>query len=377
MPVTVKPSAHGASSVSFGWSKPAKDAKELLRYACKTESKQCLELLQSSFDTNLPSTLLPENNGFIASVINAYSGHHYLNIRPEDVWFAILTQLSAYINKHAEDLRGKFVAHDGKKELIVKSVGNRYSVDFGRLAEEMGRRIEENVVDPELREWIMPAFSTTTQHDTVIASILMMGAMQNYFSYKMVLMCGLPAVTLLGERSDWELILARLDKLMTFGEEPTQFCRLLRPIVSRFVRTFEDPTSEDVIDFWQRILSVRRQGSGGDAIYSGWITAFCFWDAEGNSLYNLKPGYMDDPILCLDEAYYHKLDSLDVPPGWSKVPVKVDDNGDEFDALMIAGSVGINCTSSGKEVSEDATGLDTMSPETGWWMFEKVSPRAL
>jgi hypothetical protein len=33
-------------------------------------------------------------------------------------------------------------------------------------------------------------------------------------------MC-LPPVTILGDKADWELILGRLDKLTTFGEEPT------------------------------------------------------------------------------------------------------------------------------------------------------------
>jgi len=43
------------------------------------------------------------------------------------------------------------------------------------------------------------------------------------------------------------------------------------------------------------------------------------------------------------------IDSDELPPGFSSVPVKIDDNGDKFEALMVAGSVGVNCTSSGNE----------------------------
>lgn len=55
--------------------------------------------------------------------------------------------------------------------------------DFGICAEEMGRLLEKNVVDPELRQWIIPDFSTTRRDDRVVASVLMMGTLQKYFSY--------------------------------------------------------------------------------------------------------------------------------------------------------------------------------------------------
>ena len=49
------------------------------------------------------------------------------------------------VNKHAEELRQYFVAHEGKKELWVRTVGTRYTVDFGRLARQMTSQIHEHV----------------------------------------------------------------------------------------------------------------------------------------------------------------------------------------------------------------------------------------
>ena len=49
------------------------------------------------------------------------------------------------INAHAEDLRHMFVAHEGKKELIIDAVGSRHSVDFGALAVRMTKLIDKNV----------------------------------------------------------------------------------------------------------------------------------------------------------------------------------------------------------------------------------------
>ena len=303
------------------------------------------------------------------------------------VWFAIISQLSFYINAHTEKLRGMFVAHEGKKELVVKfPSGNRYSVDFGLFAQLISRLIEKNVADPELREWVMPAFSTTTRHDGVIASILLMGVTKSYFDFKCCIACGLPSVTLPGEKADWELIYHRLAKLETFGEEPVQFCKLLRPVISRFVKSFDEAASADIISFWQRLAHYYNMGSG-PSYYSGWITAFCFWDVSGKSMYNV-PNYGDDlekvawekahyPLLHLDGVSYHRVESDEVPPGYSSVPVKVDDNSDKFDAMMVAGSVGINCTSSGSKIGEGEEDLDTVSAETGWWMFERKSQAVL
>lgn len=42
---------------------------------------------------------------------------------------------------------------------------------------------------------------------------------------------------------------------------------------------------------------------------------------------------------------------------------------------MVAGSVGMRARSSGKDLHErpGETGLDTLSVESGWWMYEKKS----
>ncbi|KAL8694063.1 MAG: hypothetical protein Q9218_001241 [Villophora microphyllina] len=330
--------------------------------ACYKESNECKELLQSSFDPKEHSALEASPNGFVHGAIKAYNQHHALLIRPEDVWFAILSQFSLFVNAHAEELRGQFVAHEGKEELELKYGASRYTMDFAVFAKQMGELIEKNVVDPELRRWMMPAFTTTTMTDKVIASVLLMGTTQKYFDFRCTLLCGLPSVTLLGDKADWELILTRLGKLKGYGEEPTQFFELLHPVISRFVQSFDSPASDDTVDFWQRIAHFSYGGSG-PSYWSGWITAFCFWDREGKPMYTNKAM----TSLKLDNATYHCIESDQVPPGYSSVPVLVDDNGYEFNATMIAGSVGMKYTSTSGANSD----LDTIQPESGWFMFEK------
>lgn len=307
-----------------------------------------LELLQSSFTENdLPMNIKPANNGFILGCVRAYNNHCHLKIRPEDVWFAILTQFVAFINAHAEDLRERFVAHEGQIMLEITSEGTRHSKVHDKFATEMAKLLDSNVVDPELRQWIMPNFSTTTKNDTVVASILMMASLQSYFKYQENFKCGFPSVTILGEKKDWELVLEKISKLETFGDEPLHFGTLLRPIISRFIRSFDDPTGPEIIDFWQRMFFRGPNGSGGQTKFSGWISAFCFWDQQGICMYapateshrfhDPRSGTVVQPeCLQLDGISYGRANLGKIPQGWSKVPVTINDHGVEYQAQMFA-----------------------------------------
>ncbi|GLB12572.1 hypothetical protein AtubIFM57258_010256 [Aspergillus tubingensis] len=344
-------------------------AESLLEESCPENARRCKQLFQSSFtpeqlaETHISSS----SNGLVNAVYRAYSNHHHLILRPEDVWFAILSQLSFYINAHAEDLRSHFVAHEGKEEVSVTAVGTVYSVDFGALAVQMTEAIQEKVVDPDLRTWLMPAFSTTTVSDQIIAAVLMMGAMQQYFSFKAFLLCGIPSVTLLGEREDWVQLLSKLDKLPDLGAEPAQFARLLRPVLQNFIVSFDEPTLESVREFWG-LCADRISGGSGPSYLSGWITAFCYWDEKGQPMDKGTPGCE------LDGVQFHRVDFDEIPGAFASVPMKVDDNGTEYETELVAGVIGIQA-SCGKQttaaIGDAEAQQDTIQPASGWWIYEK------
>ena len=319
------------------------NTEQLLKCSCPQNHRRSEGLIQSSFSDALckKSHVSSSKHGFVYAIYKAYSYHHHLVLRPEDVWVSILTQLNFYINKHAEELRSMFVSHEGQKELRVKEVGSIDTVDFGRLAVRMTEEIERNVLDPELRTWIMPSFTSTTDTDRVVAAILMMGTMQKYFSYVMDLLCGIPSVTLLGERDDWAQLVAKLDKIPQFGEEPAKFATLLKPVLTRFLESFDDPDSPELVTFWDKCAHYIAGGSGPDYI-SGWITAFCFWDEDGNCLYQNAKDYFAHFEGEDDHIKYHLIESEAIPAGHASVPVKVNDNGKEYDTTMVAGSVAIH-----------------------------------
>ncbi|KAJ6575600.1 hypothetical protein DFH09DRAFT_915370 [Mycena vulgaris] len=333
--------------------------------------------------------VIPKPNGFVDTIISAYNQHYALVLRPDDVWIAILTQFNFYVNANAEILRANFVAHDGKKQLTLMTA---CFDDFGRLAREMVGLIEMNIVDPSLRAWALPDFTTTTENDTTVSSILLMATLKAYFEYVYCeVCCGIPRVTLEGERRDWEKILMRLEKLKEYGTETIAWYHLLVPVISRFVKAFDDPNAKSNVDFWQNVAHFQPGGSGPN-YYSGWITAFCAFNDKGEWLGPRLKTNKDSSIapdsltaerfwaayggiasgLALDGTRFHRIDCDNIPPSYAEVDIKlVPLTGEETQCTMTAGVVGTRVCSS-KDVRLSRSGNDdTLRPVVGWWLFNQ------
>ncbi|KUJ13273.1 uncharacterized protein LY89DRAFT_687443 [Mollisia scopiformis] len=386
MPVTIRPASHIASAFRPRYNEEAvTNFNELFTSACYKEAKKMKNnnIIQTSFtDVTKDSNVYAQSNGFVDGAVRAYNNHQHLEIRPEDVWFSILSQLNVYIKTHAEELRDMFVTHQGQKHLEVIAMqeitgDTQFGVDWSKFSLKMSQLIQENVVDPSLRDWIMPRFTTTTKTDEVVASILMMSTLQKYFTYGCSVLCGLPSVTLLGEKSDWESLAGKAERIGTFGDEAKLWFSLLKPVLARFIASFDAPEAEETKDFWQKIAHYSGGGSGPTYL-SGWITAFCFWNSEGHLVADsdFEDWGGSTPVLQLDEARYHRLETTEIPPGWASVPVMLDYYGVDIPCSMVAGSVGIRLRSSGNDFIKSGfndTDFDTISIESGWWIYEGMN----
>ncbi|KAJ7189748.1 hypothetical protein GGX14DRAFT_607907 [Mycena pura] len=395
MPVTFSPAQHPATSENV----PPVTSAQILERACPNRFQQVDQIIQYSIggrsgSSNTLHKIVPNKNGFVNTVMSAYSHHHALVIRPDDVWLAIISQFSLYVNTNAEFQRTTFVAHEGRRELEI--VGG-LPADFIEFSQQMGELIQKNVADPGLREWIVPDFSTTTTCDTTVGAMLMMATMKNYFNHKMKLMCGIPRVTLEGDRHDWELVLHRLEKLKEYGLPAIAWYHLLHPVISQFVMAFEEPNSPQNLDFWRKVASQKPFGSG-DSHWSGWITAFCVFSATGKWLgpqLDTSPAGSDPPevlpshvfwstytrqlqtsrlYLALDGTEYPVIDSENLTAGYAEVDITVNNNnGAEFPYVVVAGLVGMGFSSSRDTALSPSGTNDTVRPVVGWWMYSKLS----
>ncbi|KAI0654379.1 hypothetical protein C8Q70DRAFT_1058475 [Cubamyces menziesii] len=229
-------------------------------------------VMQGSIAPNEYASLVPQSNGFVQAVVQAYGTHSHLRIRPDDVWIAILGQLSFYVNAHAEELREYFVSHGGQQSLYLDLTG-----DYGELARMFVDEMKKHISDNTLSEWILPDFSTTTLKDYTVCSVLMMATCKAYFKFTGGITCGFPSVTLEGTKEDWQRLLYRTTRLYEFGDQPAVWAEMLRPILRRFVAAFDGNPD---VTFWKHAVHRIEEYCGQDDL-TGWITAFCVWNADG------------------------------------------------------------------------------------------------
>jgi hypothetical protein len=348
------------------------------------ESRKVLQHSFRDIDKSRRSATIPYGSGLVEGIIRAFQQDLHLILRPDDLWLAVMVQFSFYVNARAEKMRSTIVRHKEKKQLIVyfPSVERLDDLDLPEAARRFSDLIQQNVVDPDLKGWILPSFSTTTDEDVSVAALVMMGSMKAYFEYIIMIGCGFPSVTLLGEWEDWMNLLKRVKKLASFGEELVNWSELLAKVVEKMIEAYDHPDKQTTKDFWMTAAhQAGHEGSGrGVDTLSGWITAFCYWDVEGQRIEDwtdekLEDWSMGDQVdrkrLIIDNVSFPVIRSADVPRAITETPITIHDLNTRttYDVTAVAGLVGMTATS-----STMGNAYDTVQPRSGWWMLlDKVT----
>jgi hypothetical protein len=252
------------------------------------------------------SNIYPSQDSFVHGAIDAWIQSQHFVIRPENVWFTILSQLNLYLSSHQDDSQVRSNIEYQKN--ITFDIRGYIDRD-----DEAGRMLRYNIANiingetrdrfrsPETRDWLQGNFSTSKGYeDAIIANLLLTGPVNSstalFTSFNppfsgptTPFFCGMPSITLLGTQTDWSLLLQKLERLPVFGSQTAEYAEVLRPILSRFVRSFDDPTDADIRRFWDTIVRVHGlRGEGTRCltadVVSGWINGFHYWDASGRVL---------------------------------------------------------------------------------------------
>ena len=287
-------------------------------------------------------------NGFIGAIYKAYNEHRHLILRPDDVWLAITTALGLYVNNHAEEMRHTFVEHEGKKEIKVYATGSLYSANWSSIIDQFAAEIEKNTKD-DMRAWIEPSFSTTTHVTKTVGQVVLMGVMKKYFDYKLMLLCGLPEVTLEGTVDDWKDLRVKASRLKDLGVEClAHWAGLLDFVLSHFVNAFSGNADKD---FWNRVCH-RSGGGSGPSYLGGWVNVFIPFGKD-NGEYKLMEA---DP----DGNKWGRVDMDSIPGSTTEVPVLIDDNGTTYSTIFYGGHI----------VCVYDESKDTIRPSLDWAMVD-------
>ena len=147
-------------------------------------------------------------NWLAAAAHHAYAFHRPLVLSPDDLWLAACMGLGHAIRSNPEAARAKFVLHSGKMELTVGRAGEfvpgNPENDWGGVVRELGGFIEEAA--PGATRYMGARFTTTGPVEEAARSVVVASALQDFFDYRLVTLCGIPEVRLSGEPEDWAAV---------------------------------------------------------------------------------------------------------------------------------------------------------------------------
>jgi hypothetical protein len=275
------------------------------------------DIIATSENLNGYGSIISENS-FGHAIRQAYSDENNLVLTPDNVWLAIITQFCFYVDANGEKLRDRFVNFDGQEMVIVERTDTMATADYNSIIQEFSDKIAKRIKSEDIRNWIIPNFSTTTLSERMAGTIALMAITKSYFKMLLTFRCGLANVTLEGTVEDWKNIRARANRLLEFDcdGQLTKWSSLLFPVLDKLVKTAEG--SPDV-DWWSKIC--REQRTSGGTYVDGWVTTFHVFDKNGKWILG-EDGFINGDILS---------------PGSFQVKFTIDDRGTEYNATFFAG----------------------------------------
>ncbi|KAJ7021179.1 hypothetical protein C8F04DRAFT_1050099 [Mycena alexandri] len=396
MPVTLNLTDHCTTPKVL---QPGVSPSQILERACLGQRKEAGKILHCSIGQterqDIRFRIIPNEHGVVDTMLSAYTGNYALVLRPDDVWLAVISQFSLFANANPKLLRDEanFVSHEPGKGQPLEIV------DFNSLplSAQIGELMQQNVLDPALRDWVLPKFSTSTSDDIAVGSMLWMAptVKKVFISDTETLRRGIPRVTLEGISQDWASLLKKLERLKKYGILAIAWYHLLYPVGSMLAKSFDDPNSPENIEFWKKV--VHGEGFGGRSLkLSGWITAFCVFSFEGEwrgpDLRTSRVGKKDPATLpafhfwstyapslqetsldmTIDGTKYPVLTIHDLPAGCAEVDITVNRGGIASPCVVVAGLTGVGFSSSRDHSLSGSGRNDTVRPVVAWWIFSML-----
>ena len=290
----------------------------------QTDCKDKLEDFSHNKDTKT-NLIHSDMNGIMSAVHFAYINHYPLKLSVSDFILMIAQGLAKHMEVHAEDLRPHFVDFQGKEKItvgredLIPGANNDWSTVFETFADEIKTRVKT-----DLHDIMIDNTSVATKLSKIASEIAIMDAFKQYFEYQVMCICGIPKITLVGGKDDWEKLRSKVKKLkeLNTGDklQLDWWLKRLIPLVNTIV---DQATSEKInASFWQNIY----QWTGpsrpydGSPMISGWINIFNPYLIDNFDEQIGENGHKDVYKPKLYRNIFGEVHPNRLPSGTSKVP---------------------------------------------------------
>ena len=184
------------------------------------------------------------------------------------IWYCISSATATHINLNSEELRNKFVDHEGKKTIQIRrddfvfgSKTNPWHEVIDEFTQKINAMTKNGIADK-----LVANFSTTTKESRVVSEIVLMDAMQKYFEYELDSECGIPEIRITGEKEDWMNLISKANQIAELIPNFSFWIESFNEILQHFLDVYDDKIDNN---FWDNIYKIHA-GSGNPYI-SGWI----------------------------------------------------------------------------------------------------------
>jgi hypothetical protein len=242
------------------------------------------------------------HDSFVRGAIDASATHQHLVIQPQDVWLTILEQISSYMRNYKDDkdVSGIWDSLVGNPD----ATSAMYPLMIDSMDGWMGIQFHQRDKTNWLLDWVRPNVGTlpksrmlrnATDEDMIAKALMMASSTKATNQELQAFPCenGIPSISLLGTKEDWKAISEKLEPLIKakFGKQPAIYGAILRPILSRFIETFDKPDHIGIRQFWSDIVTLtpKQKLCRTTDLVTGWINAFHYWDAAGELIANIAP----------------------------------------------------------------------------------------
>ncbi len=252
----------------------------------------------------------------VAVAHRAFMDHRPLCLSPDIIWLMICQGVANHVNANAEELRSRFVGHEGKVQISVRRddfVKGSPENPWAEAIEEFTTKVREHI--GSAFDLFQPAFTTTGRVEKAAAAVVLLDAMQSYFDYDMETLCGIPAITLEGTPEDWQTVADRAERFGSLDLE--WWLEPLRPVLHQFVAA-----AQGVVDrpFWQSFY--KYQDESGGPMITGWISALFPYLKDGRTGLATKR----NPYLMPDSQ---RLEDLDAEIDQEIEDIDIDEQDDD------------------------------------------------
>jgi hypothetical protein len=194
----------------------------------------------------------------VAAAHRAFMDHRPLCLSPDIIWLMICQGVANHISAHAEELRPRIVSHQGKISIHVQRddfVKGSPENPWAEAIEKFTGKVRKHI--GSAFDLFEPAFTTTGPVERAAAGIVLLDAVQSYFTYDMETLCGIPAITLEGTPEDWQAIADWADQFACLDLE--WWLEPLRAVLRQFVAAAQGNVDRS---FWTSLYKSDRSRSG-------------------------------------------------------------------------------------------------------------------